>query len=67
MRENLASLIDDVDGLLLSEASLAVEVLLQEGEIWLGWVDLGEKLLVGWYAHGWCLDICYAVSMSYLI
>ena len=65
--ENLASLVDDVDGLLLGEASLAVEVLLQEGEIWLGWIDLGEELLVGWYAHGWCLDICVAVSILYLI
>lgn len=64
LSENLASLVDNVDGLLLGETTFSVEMLLQECEIWLGWILLGKELLVGRCAHSWCLNIYNQVSLE---
>lgn len=60
--EDLSTLVDDPESLLLCQATLSVEVLLQELQVWLGGVVRRPELLHGGRVEGGGLDIYGRVS-----
>lgn len=60
--EDFGTLVDDPERLLLGQATLPVEVLLQKLQIWLGGVVRRPELLHGGGLEGGGLDICARAS-----
>lgn len=60
--QELCTLMNDPESLLLSETALAIEVLLEELDVGLGLSLVLEELVVGRLVHGGCLDIYEATA-----
>jgi hypothetical protein len=54
--------VNDPESLLLGEAALAIEMLLEELNVGLGLSLVLEELVVGRLVHGGCLDIYEAIA-----